>query len=206
MKAIQTHFKGYHFRSRLEARWAVLFDSLGFDWEYEPEGFELGEAGRYLPDFYVEQLGAWVEVKAKQLNATEREKAFALSSHTNKPVIELCGIPDPDDMLQYGCMVGVRHYYGADMNGIENHWFMQSLVEFYLANQDGEAHAMAEYELVPMALKWDAEYYHKKYGKPHPRNFPNGTIQEFELMRFGTDLYNATIKARSARFEFGQCG
>lgn len=51
MKAIETRYKGYRFRSRLEARWAVFFDALGIKWEYEPEGYDLGEAGWYLPDF-----------------------------------------------------------------------------------------------------------------------------------------------------------
>ena len=63
IKAIQTRYKGYHFRSRLEARWAVFFDALGLEWEYEPEGFDLGEAGWYLPDFKVE--GRYIEIKRK---------------------------------------------------------------------------------------------------------------------------------------------
>jgi hypothetical protein len=40
INAIETHYKGYRFRSRLEARWAVFFDALGYEWQYEPEGFE----------------------------------------------------------------------------------------------------------------------------------------------------------------------
>src|SRR2546426_10542719 len=40
-KAIETKFRGYRFRSRLEARWAVLLESLGIEWLYEPEGFQL---------------------------------------------------------------------------------------------------------------------------------------------------------------------
>ena len=28
-------------RSRLEARWAVFFDTAGIAWQYEPEGFDL---------------------------------------------------------------------------------------------------------------------------------------------------------------------
>ena len=51
MKVIQTEYKGYLFRSRLEARWAVFFDACGVDWEYEPEGYDLGNGLRYLPDF-----------------------------------------------------------------------------------------------------------------------------------------------------------
>jgi hypothetical protein len=52
MKATETHYKGYRFRSRLEARWAVFFDALSVPWEYEPEGFETPE-GWYLPDFKI---------------------------------------------------------------------------------------------------------------------------------------------------------
>jgi hypothetical protein len=50
IKAIETRYKGYRFRSRLEARWAVFFDALELRWDYEPEGFETN-AGNYLPDF-----------------------------------------------------------------------------------------------------------------------------------------------------------
>lgn len=41
MTPIETRYKGYRFRSRLEARWAVFFDVLGVRWEYEPEGYDL---------------------------------------------------------------------------------------------------------------------------------------------------------------------
>lgn len=51
IKAIETRYKGYRFRSRLEARWAVFFDEMELRWEYEPEGFNLGNDGLYLPDF-----------------------------------------------------------------------------------------------------------------------------------------------------------
>ena len=34
MKPIETEYKGYRFRSRLEARWAVFFDALNIKWEY----------------------------------------------------------------------------------------------------------------------------------------------------------------------------
>lgn len=70
IQAIPTRYKGYHFRSRLEARFAVFFDALGFAWEYEPEGYDLGELGYYLPDFRVWSAGEvgkgaphWIEVK-----------------------------------------------------------------------------------------------------------------------------------------------
>jgi hypothetical protein len=44
--AIPTVYKGIEFRSRLEAKWAAMFDQLGWPWEYEPVDL-LG----YIPDF-----------------------------------------------------------------------------------------------------------------------------------------------------------
>ena len=34
--AVETFYKGYRFRSRLEARWAAFFDLCKWRWEYEP--------------------------------------------------------------------------------------------------------------------------------------------------------------------------
>ena len=53
IKAIETDYNGYKFRSRLEARWAVFFDAAKIKYEYEPEGYELADNERYLPDFYL---------------------------------------------------------------------------------------------------------------------------------------------------------
>jgi hypothetical protein len=65
INAIETCYQGYRFRSRLEARWAIFFDSLGIKWEYEIEGFILTNGRKYLPDFYLPKFceGLWVEVK-----------------------------------------------------------------------------------------------------------------------------------------------
>lgn len=83
MKAIETAYKGFRFRSRLEARWAVFFDALGLRWEYEREGYEL-PSGRYLPDFFVHwdgyksarllqfrEVGYWIEIKGCEPSAQE---------------------------------------------------------------------------------------------------------------------------------------
>ena len=74
IKPIETVYKGYRFRSRLEARWAVAFDAMGIKYEYEPEGFDLGDGYYYLPDFYLPDDDVWVEVKGKQLSDEEHEK------------------------------------------------------------------------------------------------------------------------------------
>jgi hypothetical protein len=72
--AIETFYGGCRFRSRLEARWAVFFDTLGLKWEYEPEGYTVKPwddkpARRYLPDFYLPTSETWVEVKGCNENA-----------------------------------------------------------------------------------------------------------------------------------------
>ncbi|MFJ3200966.1 hypothetical protein [Streptomyces sp. NPDC086989] len=62
--AIETYYSGHLFRSRLEARWATVFNDLGIRWEYEPQGFLVGDQQRpYLPDFHFPDLGWWIEVK-----------------------------------------------------------------------------------------------------------------------------------------------
>ena len=197
MKAIQTQYKGYKFRSRLESRFAVMFDALDIKWVYEPEGYDLGAAGWYLPDFYLPDLDVWVEVKAKPLNAKEREKAFALSSLTNKPVVELCEIPDPDKVAKLGCMLA-NFYYGLDCDGLIEVFNMPDLVDFYMEQNHLKEGSVKD------AVKWDVDYYQGKYGRPHPHHFKTGVIAQHESFEFGAKLYNAAIRARSARFEHGE--
>lgn len=63
IKSIDTIYKGYKFRSRLEARWAYYFDLIGQPWQYEPEGFQFADGTKYLPDFYLPGLGCYLEIK-----------------------------------------------------------------------------------------------------------------------------------------------
>lgn len=94
MKAIETVYNGYRFRSRLEARWAVFFDALGIEYQYELEGFELGNGIKYLPDFRVKSnfFTGWIEIKPQFPNEIEIEKAIQLSM-SGDPVIIFIGEP-----------------------------------------------------------------------------------------------------------------
>ena len=78
MKAIETIYKNYRYRSRLEARWAVFFDTLGVEYLYEHEGFDLGELGYYLPDFYIPEWDCYAEVKPTIFTEEEFDKCLAL--------------------------------------------------------------------------------------------------------------------------------
>jgi hypothetical protein len=101
LRAIETRYKGYRFRSRLEARWAVFFDALGLRWQYEPEGFELA-SGRYLPDFLVdyegrckkERHGIWFECKGSLAAVTSDEWAKMLEFDEKAGLMILDGPPD----------------------------------------------------------------------------------------------------------------
>ena len=103
IKAIETHYKGYRFRSRLEARWAVFFDQMGapdpewfdgvFRWEYEPEVFHLPNGSLYLPDFRLIDWDCWVEVKGQTATKEDRSKCMSLGYGTGRPVLLLQGAP-----------------------------------------------------------------------------------------------------------------
>lgn len=110
IQAIETRYAGCVFRSRLEARWAVFFDELGIEWEYEPQGFNLPwrltfaeGVIRYLPDFYLPSLKTWVEVKGSWSEAECRQflnAAAALSAPDGGcgevDVALVSSIPNPD--------------------------------------------------------------------------------------------------------------
>jgi hypothetical protein len=83
IKAIETRYKGYRFRSRLEARWAVFFDKIGLEWLYEPEGFDLGEIGWYLPDFYLPDWKSYIEIKPTIPSFRELLKSVELIMNMN---------------------------------------------------------------------------------------------------------------------------
>lgn len=85
IKAIETKYKGYRFRSRLEARWAVFFDALGVRWEYEKEGFEFNGI-RYLPDFWLPDLKLWLEIKGE---LTWEKREYSWGTREESPVVEL---------------------------------------------------------------------------------------------------------------------
>lgn len=90
--AIPTKYRGIKFRSRLEARWAVFFDTLGVLWEYEPEGYRDGSM-YYLPDFWLSREGVFWEVKPRP--DFDRQKPIMLSKLTGHDVLVAFGPVGP---------------------------------------------------------------------------------------------------------------
>lgn len=100
IKPIETQYNGYLFRSRTEARWAVLFDELGVKYEYEFEGFDLGKEGWYLPDFWLPEtkgmtsrMGFWVEIKPTHLTEKEIKRCEELARQSNHDCVSFEGTP-----------------------------------------------------------------------------------------------------------------
>jgi hypothetical protein len=104
IKAIETFYNGYKFRSRTEARWAVFFDHLEIAYEYEFEGCDLGpDLGWYLPDFWLPQVSMWAEVKGTGFSDLEKKKCLHLTIKTGFGVLMLDGTPT------------IRNYWGYEI-------------------------------------------------------------------------------------------
>jgi hypothetical protein len=192
IKAIETRYKGRKFRSRLEARWAVFFDALGVQWEYEPEGFDLGEAGYYLPDFWLPDLDCWIEVKGHDIQSEEMKKASALAVGTGKFVFILRQV-EPIEMLQDE--YGEIHIYNSQR---------------YFA-PDSDSDGMMEWGICPGCGRVQIGHYGShaiSYSSLDPLGCGYWGLAQVGGQPFNksprlTAAYNA---ARSARFEHGESG
>lgn len=91
IKAVETRYRGYRMRSRSEARFAVFLDALSIRWDYEVETADLGKDGWYLPDFWLPDLGIWIEIKGAAPTFDEQRKARALAIQSENPVYVFFG-------------------------------------------------------------------------------------------------------------------
>lgn len=123
MKAIPTVYNGTQYRSMLEARWAALFNLMGFRVQYEPEAFP-----GYIPDFMVPEHayghkgishGFVIEVKGA-LEAFDLQKIRRAGWGTGQ------GCEDNNTSAAYGNILlvtgegpaGMRHYWRS---GLDTH-------------------------------------------------------------------------------------
>jgi len=194
MKAIQTKYDGYHFRSRLEARWAVFFNKLNIKYEYEKEGFEL-PSGRYLPDFYLTDYKCWIEIKGVIPKTKEIDLLFELSIATNQNVFMCVGLPgenrsfDVEEWCIFISPIGIIKYdHSPILNGHYND------------------------------LSWHQCPCCKKFGLSKYTSFPDPCSMMSETCKccdqgygslFSIDVPNyfikeAVKKSKESRFEFGE--
>ncbi len=190
LKAIETEYHGYKFRSRLEARWAVFFDAAGLKWEYEPEGFETS-AGKYLPDFRVKTPQGktiWYEVKPVD-NATD-ERFFAFAKECGERSAVLVG--DPLSVME------VSHIFPCPRCGVfDKPAYSSAIAEKHLVwgcepcdfetpsgSNNGEEDGVCGIKTIPY------------------KGFLHTEFDQYAM--FLSQFYKAAKKARSARFEHGE--
>lgn len=77
--SIPTIYAGTQFRSKLEADYARIFDTLGVEWRYELAGHYFGNTF-YLPDFWLPKSRQYVEVKGV-FEPADCKKIHALIHH-----------------------------------------------------------------------------------------------------------------------------
>lgn len=63
IEAIPTTYKGIQLRSRMEAQCALLFDTLEWDWQYEPNSLMLTSGVAYTPDFFIKNYRLVIECR-----------------------------------------------------------------------------------------------------------------------------------------------
>lgn len=73
--------------------WAAYFSFLRAPFVYEPEGFDLGPSGYYLPDFYLPKIDSFVEIKPDFIVDGRESPCEALANETEKRVILIFGRP-----------------------------------------------------------------------------------------------------------------
>lgn len=179
IQAIQTNYAGCHFRSRLEARYAVWLDHLRVKWEYEVEGYTFNGNTRYLPDFWLPASECWAEVKPVFPDTLERLKLRLLASNTGHPVICLWGMPTVDDWH-------LTVYLPTDDS-------VPHIIDGALRQRSPLASFIARLKHEPSVLLADRKTRHWLPFLPDP----DITYEH---------LVSATLAARRARFEFGESG
>jgi len=194
MKAIETLYRGYRFRSRLEARWAVFFDELDVTWDYEPQGFDLGKAGWYLPDFWLEDHGCWLEVKGSDPTVDERRKAEALRDTTDAPVI-----------LAHGPIGTRAHTFFAydTSDSSAGSWEGECL---WFIRQEGDYPGQPRDGMLLLGVDASStRCFYRDSCFEHEINWAK-PIRAESIRDVFTEVYDAYMVARGARFEHGENG
>ena len=110
------HHNGYRLRSYAELLWARVLEAAEIFYLYEPDLVRVDE-GYYLPDFWLPNVGIYLEVKGKNPTEEEIQKAEAVMKRTGREVMFLVGRPQSDREGLMNCGMLVRGS-GGWTNGI----------------------------------------------------------------------------------------
>lgn len=96
VRAIPTLYDGELFRSRLEIRWKIFFESLGIESTDEP-GTHCLISGNYIPDLWLPECEMFVEIKShgNELSPDDPIRYKELADATGSLVMRVKGYPAP---------------------------------------------------------------------------------------------------------------
>lgn len=200
--AIETRYAGCRFRSRLEARWAVFFDHLSIEWEYEPQGYLVGpwdEHQRpYLPDFWLPATDTWVEVKGDLESIDWQLLAEAVDWG--------CGLPGTTN--SHGSTRGLLL-----LGNIPRLDRLQGMQPAYPILQHNKGGYVAYATFSPELWAWSdaGHYFDSTWGVQHNTEwveFASQLLSQQVAYRAApaAEVTTAYRAARSARFEHGERG
>lgn len=217
-----------------------FFDEMGWSYEYEPEGYELDNGTRYLPDFYLPEFKMFVEVKHENAieehdgcyrlkDKADNEKVDAFQNevldYKDKQVLFVTRGDPYNTLLNYGlvyghgiCVALIAKAYNKDVyihgcnhscedcEAIASNFVTAGMIvsKAIFNNYKDLVHCKDDNPYI-MCISWDEHSalipYISNYGIK-PMN-----IQVEDLINNDfAKLHAATIKARQARFEHGECG
>lgn len=190
-RAIETVYRGYRFRSRLEARWAVFLDALEVPFEYEAQGFDVSGTW-YLPDFWLPRWDAFLEVRPTTDKVLDTFTQERLAVATGKHVIFVVG--DPVEVFMPS-LTTVRTGHHAclaifDRSGVAAGDVIASMCRPPCSRATFRF-AVSKDFLVARYLGAD----------PHDVG-PGCSSERYDLI----DVHDAAMAARQARFEHGESG
>lgn len=212
MKAIETQYNGYKFRSRLEARWAVFFDAIGMRYEYEPEGFEvdIGDKKiRYLPDFYLPELDVYAEVKPSKTKLLEDQEKLSWMVDYNGPMARglliLGQIPHYESYIDGNEFVMPAYGILSWSKGV-----VYNIAKIAKVGHDDFCLYIEEYcstfsapELPYIGVVGEDLYINTSYIR-EMRHDGIWLLEKYFLVEISEEMRPAYQKAREARFEYGE--
>jgi hypothetical protein len=184
LKPIETRYRGYRFRSRLEARWAVFFDDLGIPFEYELEGYSLPSGAAYLPDFVLPNLRVYVEVKpTEKLAISELKKIVEFALAGDHQLLLIVGSPTQETMyiIDRRTCGSVEEIEGVFENPLPD----DEVVEIFFDNL--RDWGTVQIGVTPQSHEWTLLF----------KTMPPSDESK---------LKQALLRAKQSRFEFGEEG
>ena len=190
IKAIETKYNGYRFRSRLEAKWAVYFNLLHIKYEYEPEGYVLDSGDCYLPDFYLPEVNTFFEVKPLSISRNElidtQEKLVSLSKAKDAFSMICRGDPLDNNIQVY-------------IPSIDT-WTIAEFLKGAEVLDDDYFHVSKAFECgIVTGDRYSSD--EKPYISATKLMIPFNQVFSFDRIP-----YDEQRAARQARFEHGECG